>query len=194
MVTKLATTESDGTMSAETAQSRDTVRFVLNGASRVANAPDPNATLRSTIYGTTRVSPARRRAAWKVTADVRWRPINACIHFLGMVNGREVVTIEGLRAPDGALHPVQKCFVDRHAAQCGFCSPGFLMSQNRLNSRHEVEDAVAGNLCRCTGYGPIIAAALDAGRLEEPAHIADCDAARTSRRHRYRRSAHHPDA
>lgn len=95
-------------------------------------------------------------------------PVNACILLLGQVDGAEVVTVEDL-AQDGVLHPVQQAMVEHHASQCGFCTPGIVMS---LFAQHEsaphrpsaedVQDQLAGNLCRCTGYRPIVDAALAA--------------------------------
>jgi len=92
------------------------------------------------------------------------RAINSCIQFLPTLDGKELITVESL-AHDGDLHPVQQAMVDHHGSQCGFCTPGFVMSLFALYkstpspSRREIDDALAGNLCRCTGYRPIIAAA-----------------------------------
>jgi xanthine dehydrogenase small subunit len=94
-----------------------------------------------------------------------WRPINACIRLLPTIDGKALFTVESLKQRDGTLHPVQRALVDCHGSQCGFCTPGFAMSLFGLykNSppcdRAVVEDALSGNLCRCTGYRPIIAAA-----------------------------------
>ena len=94
---------------------------------------------------------------------VSWRAVNACILFLPMLDGKALRTVESL-ARDGALHPVQRAMADGHGSQCGFCTPGFVMS---LYGRSigavgtqgtPVADVIAGNLCRCTGYGPILAA------------------------------------
>ena len=107
---------------------------------------------------------------------MRWRAVNSCIRFVGTLDGKEVVTVESLRAPDGALHPVQQAMVDAHASQCGFCTPGFVMSLFALwldresVSREEVVEALSGNLCRCTGYRPIIDAALAMHALPGPSH------------------------
>jgi xanthine dehydrogenase small subunit len=96
-----------------------------------------------------------------------YEPVNACIQLLGMVDGAEVVTVEDL-ADGGALHPVQRAMVDLHGSQCGFCTPGFVMSLFTLYQdggpvdRDTVCDRIAGNLCRCTGYRPIVDAALTA--------------------------------
>ena len=95
-----------------------------------------------------------------------YEPVNACIRFLASLDGCHVVTIEHLRGPEGALHPVQRAMVDHHASQCGFCTPGIVMALYALwmrgprPTRREVEVALQGNLCRCTGYRPIIDAAM----------------------------------
>jgi xanthine dehydrogenase small subunit len=95
---------------------------------------------------------------------LRYEPVDACIQFLYQLDGKHVITVEGLPA-NGALHPVQQAMVDCHGSQCGFCTPGFIMALaghfERQNG-HDKEDlrtALTGNLCRCTGYTPI----LDAG-------------------------------
>ena len=100
---------------------------------------------------------------------VRYRAVNACILFLPMIDGKLLLTVEDLVGEDGELHPVQKAMVERHASQCGFCTPGFVMALFGLyhdGSHAEggltdgaIHDALAGNLCRCTGYRPILDAA-----------------------------------
>ncbi len=96
--------------------------------------------------------------------DVTVRAINSCIQFLPTLDGKELITVESL-SRGGNLHPVQQAMVDHHGSQCGFCTPGFVMSLFALYktdprpSRRDIDDALAGNLCRCTGYRPIIAAA-----------------------------------
>ena len=97
------------------------------------------------------------------------KAVNACIQFLPTLDSRALFTVEDLRRPDGTLHPVQRALVDCHASQCGFCTPGFAMSmwalyENRqgeaqVPSRDEIATALSGNLCRCTGYRPIVDAA-----------------------------------
>jgi xanthine dehydrogenase small subunit len=105
---------------------------------------------------------------------VAWRAVNACILFAPMLHGKALRTVESLSA-DGTLHAVQREMVDRHASQCGFCTPGFVMSLygrsiGALGTGGEpVADVIAGNLCRCTGYGPI----LDAGEAVPPAATDD---------------------
>jgi len=96
---------------------------------------------------------------------IRYRAVNACIQFLPTLDGKQLITVEQLKADDGRLHPVQQAMVDAHGSQCGFCTPGFVMSlfalfhERAQPNRDEINDALAGNLCRCTGYGPIVTAA-----------------------------------
>jgi len=96
-------------------------------------------------------------------------PVNACILLAGQADGAEVVTVEDIAAPDGPLHPVQDAMWRHHGSQCGFCTPGIVMSLYALQhqgttevSRQTVCDQLAGNLCRCTGYRPIVEAAIEA--------------------------------
>ena len=93
---------------------------------------------------------------------------NACIQLLPSLDGKSVKTVESLKKADGTLHPVQEEMIKCHGSQCGFCTPGIVMSlvnmvqTNTQPSRHEITDALSGNLCRCTGYAPIIDAATKA--------------------------------
>jgi xanthine dehydrogenase small subunit len=99
---------------------------------------------------------------------VRFRAVNACILFAPMLDGRALFTVESL-GREGALHPVQQAMVDTHGSQCGFCTPGFVMSLYAAQRAGDptddasLKDALAGNLCRCTGYGPILAAGAAMG-------------------------------
>ena len=104
-----------------------------------------------------------------------WRPVNACILFMGMLEGSTVTTVEGISGPDGELHPCQQAIVDFHGSQCGFCTPGFVMSlyaawcnRNGL-AASQIDDTLAGNLCRCTGYRPIVDAGLSLAGMNQPA-------------------------
>ncbi len=96
-------------------------------------------------------------------------PVNACLVLAGQSDGREVLTIEGV-ATDGRLHPLQEAFIAHGAVQCGFCTPGMVLSAVALldetphPSRAEIQEAIAGNLCRCTGYVQIIDAIEAAAR------------------------------
>ncbi|MDO8531969.1 MAG: (2Fe-2S)-binding protein [Dehalococcoidia bacterium] len=95
------------------------------------------------------------------------KPVDSCLVFALEADGHKVTTVEGL-AKDGRLHPVQQSFMEHGSLQCGFCTPGFLVSAKALLDRnpnpteHEVRLAIAGNLCRCTGYDKIVRAVMDA--------------------------------
>ncbi|MFN5448579.1 MAG: 2Fe-2S iron-sulfur cluster-binding protein, partial [Burkholderiales bacterium] len=101
--------------------------------------------------------------------QLSFRAVNSCIRFAHSIEGQALFTVEDLQGVDGQLHPVQQAMVDQHATQCGFCTPGFIMSlfgmyqnttlNDQLISRAQAETALAGNLCRCTGYRPILDAA-----------------------------------
>ncbi|WP_044050326.1 xanthine dehydrogenase small subunit [Planktomarina temperata] len=103
------------------------------------------------------------------------RPMNACILFLPQLQGCSVRTVEGLPGPDGALHPVQQAMITHHGAQCGFCTPGFVttMAAAHATGETDFDTALAGNLCRCTGYAPIIRAAQAAAHAPVPSWMAE---------------------
>ena len=109
---------------------------------------------------------------------VAYEPVNSCIQLVGMLDGTEVVTVDDLAGSNEELHPVQRALVDAHASQCGFCTPGFVMSLFTLYhagvrpDRATVNDWLAGNLCRCTGYRPI----ADAARASCTGNPADAHA------------------
>lgn len=94
-------------------------------------------------------------------------PMRSCLMFAVQANGHEIVTVEGLGTPDN-LHPIQQAFIEEHALQCGYCTPGFLMSLVSYLKTHpspddeEIREAIDGNICRCTGYENIIKAAKKA--------------------------------
>ncbi|MBL0374582.1 xanthine dehydrogenase small subunit [Rhizobium sp. KVB221] len=96
---------------------------------------------------------------------LKYESVNACIRFVGSLDGCHVVTVDSLAAANGPLHPVQQAMVETHGSQCGFCTPGFVMSlyglwmENPKPSVNEIEKALQGNLCRCTGYAAIVRAA-----------------------------------
>jgi len=103
------------------------------------------------------------------TVIVDGKAVNSCLMLAGQVDGREVLTIEGLATRD-RLHPIQRAFEERAALQCGFCGPGAIMSAKALLDEtpdptvQEIRDALSGNLCRCTGYTKMIDAIQDASR------------------------------
>ncbi len=167
---------------------RDTLRFLLGDALiEIANC-DPTLTVLDWLRLDRRLTGSKEGCAegdcGACTVVVgrldrgrlRYEAINACIRFLPTLDGCQLLTVEHLKRADGSLHPVQQAMVDCHGSQCGFCTPGIVMSlfALRLNedapSVARVEDALAGNLCRCTGYEPIIAAAqrMSAGGGDRP--------------------------
>ncbi len=103
------------------------------------------------------------------------KALNACILFLPQLHGKAVRTVEGLSGPDGVLHPVQQAMIDHHGSQCGFCTPGFAMSMATAHTvgRTDHNDVLAGNLCRCTGYAPIVRAAEAAEGSVVPDWVRD---------------------
>lgn len=155
------------------------VRFLLNGLEEVCAAPPPDQTVLQWLRVQRRLTGSKEGCAegdcgacTVVLAEpegdgLRWRPANACILMMGQLHGRLLVTVEGL-ADGESLHPVQAAMVAHHASQCGFCTPGFVMSlfaafrSGESARTSEIHDCVAGNLCRCTGYRPIVDAAADA--------------------------------
>jgi carbon-monoxide dehydrogenase small subunit len=98
-------------------------------------------------------------------------PVRSCLLLAVQAEGHEVTTVEGLARPDGSLHPVQQAFHECHALQCGFCTPGFVMAvtgllaANPSPSRAQIDEGIAGNLCRCTGYASIRRAVARAAEL-----------------------------
>ncbi len=104
------------------------------------------------------------------TVQLDGEAVRSCLMLAVQANGRSLSTVEGLSAEDGALHPLQRAFHEAHALQCGFCTPGFLMSTEAFirehpdADAHELRDGLAGNLCRCTGYVGIIEAVEHAAR------------------------------
>lgn len=157
----------------------DTIRFVLDGEIIELKDVDPTRTvlqyLREDLYRTgTKEGCAEGDcgACTVVIAELRndsdslkLSAINSCIQFLPTLHGKELLTVESLKPAGAELHPVQQAMVDCHGSQCGFCTPGFVMSlfalyeTNKNPSRRDIDDALAGNLCRCTGYRPIVDAA-----------------------------------
>jgi xanthine dehydrogenase small subunit len=113
--------------------------------------------------------------------QVKLKAVNACIQLLPALDGKALFTVEDLKQADGTLHPVQRALVECHGSQCGFCTPGFAMSlwplylegqaKGSAPCRKQIDDTLSGNLCRCTGYRPIIAAARRMGELP-PASFA----------------------
>jgi aerobic-type carbon monoxide dehydrogenase small subunit (CoxS/CutS family) len=102
------------------------------------------------------------------TIQLDGAPVRSCLLLAVQANGHAIATIEGLAGPDGAYHPLQQAMHDHHGLQCGYCTPGVLMTMTAFLDEHpspseqEVREALSGNLCRCTGYQNIVDAVLDA--------------------------------
>jgi carbon-monoxide dehydrogenase small subunit len=111
------------------------------------------------------------------TVLVDGRSVRSCLMFSVQANGREITTIEGLAAADGSLSPLQESFRTHHGLQCGFCTPGMLMTltehlrENPEPKEPELRELLTGNLCRCTGYQAIVEAGLDAARILREATV-----------------------
>ena len=153
------------------------VRFVLDDQVKEFDALDPTLTVLNYLRTVERKCGTKEGCAEgdcgactvvlgeRIGERVRYRAVNSCILFTPTLDGKQLITIENLKARDGSLHPVQRAMVERHGSQCGFCTPGFVMSLFALYksetkpSRQRIDDILAGNLCRCTGYQPIIEAA-----------------------------------
>jgi aerobic-type carbon monoxide dehydrogenase small subunit (CoxS/CutS family) len=122
------------------------------------------------LTGTKEACGAGECGACTVLIDDKPRP--SCLTLAAQLQGRRVTTIEGL-APENGVHPMQKAFIEQNAVQCGFCSPGMilgaisLLQRTPMPSEQEVRQALAGNLCRCTGYQKIIQAVLTAAHKGE---------------------------
>lgn len=105
------------------------------------------------------------------TVIVDGAPARSCLMLAVQADGASVVTVEGLASASGALHPIQQAFRDKHALQCGFCTPGMLTTLAAFLAEHPsadevaIRDAISGNICRCTGYESIVDAALQAGHV-----------------------------
>jgi xanthine dehydrogenase small subunit len=151
-----------------------TVRFLLNGEVVEAQGVDPTRTLLEHLRGDLRRTGTKEGCAEGDCGSctvlvgelegeaVNWRAVNSCIQFVPMLDGKAVISVEGLGKDQP--HPVQAAMVEHHGSQCGFCTPGIVMSLYARavaakGTDAPVDEVLAGNLCRCTGYGPIIAAA-----------------------------------
>lgn len=147
------------------------VGLTVNGAERELIAR-PSTTLLSGLREQLGLTGAKRGCAQGgcggCTVLLDGEPVVSCLVPLVSVDGASVTTVEGLAASDGQLSPLQEAFLDGYAQQCGFCTPGMLMSscallrRNQAPTREEVNEALSGNVCRCTGYQTIVSAVLDA--------------------------------
>jgi len=158
-----------------------TIRFLLNGTVQEVDAP-PTRTLLDWLREDKRLTGTKEgcnegdcgACTVMVTDADGSRALNACILFLPQLDGKAVRTVEGIAGPGGEMHPVQDAMIEHHGSQCGFCTPGFIVSMAtaHLNGRTDHDDQLAGNLCRCTGYAPIVRAAEAAAEAPVPDWMA----------------------
>lgn len=149
------------------------VTMTVNGQVRSASVP-PETTLLQLLRERFNLTGAKLGCdvgdCGACTVIVDGEAVNACLMLAGQADGRAIVTVEGLASRD-RLHPIQQCFENNGALQCGFCGPGVLMSAKALldenpdPTRQDIRDALSGNLCRCTGYTKMIEAVEDAARV-----------------------------
>ncbi|WP_058332639.1 xanthine dehydrogenase small subunit [Phaeobacter sp. CECT 5382] len=159
-----------------------TITFHLNGEEVVLQDFDPAATLLDFLREERGLTGTKEgcnegdcgACTVMVSDPTGAKPLNSCILFLPQLNGKSVRTVEGAADTDGTLHPVQDAMITHHGSQCGFCTPGFVMSMVTAHKNgatdHDVQ--LAGNLCRCTGYAPIIRAAEAAAKAPVPQWIS----------------------
>jgi carbon-monoxide dehydrogenase small subunit len=147
--------------------------LTVNGRSRtVSAAPDETLlhVLRETLHLTGTKQGCDEGECGACTVLVNGRPVDSCIFPAPAADGADVLTVEGLADSDGRLSPIQQGFIDNFAVQCGFCTPGFLMTLTALLAEHtepdeaQIRASVSGNLCRCTGYSTIVDAVMSAVR------------------------------
>ncbi len=155
------------------------IAFLLNGRNVALSGIDPSTTTLDWLRETQGLTATKEGcnegdcgACTVLLTDADGtRAVNACVLFLPQLHGRALRTVEGITGPDGTPHPVQQAMVDHHGSQCGFCTPGFIaqMAANHLNGDTDHDTGLSGNLCRCTGYAPI----LHAARAAEAAPIPE---------------------
>ena len=168
----------------------DRIRFILDGKVKELAGVDPMLTVLRWLREVERRAGTKEGCAegdcgacTVVLGELRggalrYSAVNACLLFVPALDGKALITVEDVRGADGGLHPVQRAMVECHASQCGFCTPGFVMSLVALYesepepSRQRLDDVLAGNLCRCTGYRPIVAAARQAYDSGAPRALA----------------------
>lgn len=149
---------------------RIAISFTLNGKEKTVSI-NPNTRLLDMIRDEIGLTGTKEGCGvgecGACTVIVDGQAVDSCLVFAASVAGKSVTTIEGIANADGTLHPIQQAILDNHALQCGFCTPGFVMSAKALldknphPSREEIRVAISGNLCRCTGYEQLIQAVED---------------------------------
>jgi carbon-monoxide dehydrogenase small subunit len=159
------------------------VRITVNGVEHVRLVPSTMTLLeflREDLQLTGAKEGCGKGECGACTVLLDGEPVASCLVLAAQCSGRSVTTVEGLAPPEeGRLHHVQQAFIDHGAVQCGFCTPGMVMSavalleQNPLPTRDEIRVAISGNLCRCTGYQSIVEAIYDASRRSAKAERAE---------------------
>ena len=162
-----------------------TVKFLHNNKILEINNPDPNQTILNYIRTELKKTGTKEGCAEGgcgactivigelVNGQIKYSAINSCIAFVPSLNGKQLLIVEDLVSNDGKLHPVQDVMVKFHGSQCGFCTPGFVMSlfsmfkNNKSYETELIKDSISGNLCRCTGYRPIIDAAKSLNKVQK---------------------------
>ena len=163
----------------------NTVKFLLNDKILEINSPDPNQTILNYVRTELKKTGTKEGCAEGgcgactvvvgelVNGQLEYSAINSCIAFIPSLNGKQLLIVEDLLSKNGNLHPVQNAMVKFHGSQCGFCTPGFIMSlfsmfKNNKNYNSElIKDSISGNLCRCTGYRPIIDSAKSLNKVSK---------------------------
>ena len=161
------------------------IKFLFNAKVFEINNPDPNQTILNFVRTTLKKTGTKEGCAeggcgactvvvgQLKNNDIEYKAINSCISFLPFLDGKQLLVVEDLVSNEGNLHPVQEAMVKYHGSQCGFCTPGFVMSlfsmfKNNKNYNNElIKDSISGNLCRCTGYRPIVDAAKSLNKISK---------------------------
>jgi xanthine dehydrogenase small subunit len=170
--------------------SSDIIEFVHDDQIVEVKNPDPNETLLNFIRTNLKKTGTKEGCAEGGCGactvvlgelknnEINYKAINSCITFLPTLQGKQLILVEDLTSKDGSLHPVQEAMVNCHGSQCGFCTPGFVMALFSMFKKHSkfnedvIKDSIAGNLCRCTGYQPIIKAAKSLKHKNKADHFS----------------------
>ena len=161
----------------------NSVKFLLNDKLIEIKNPDPNQTLLNYIRTELKKTGTKEGCSEGgcgactivlgelVDNKIVYKAINSCISFVPSLNGKQLIIVEDLVSENGKLHPVQDAMVKFHGSQCGFCTPGFVMSlfsmfkNNKSLNNELITDSISGNLCRCTGYQQIIESIQEAAKI-----------------------------